>query len=342
MSFNRIILLLSMILCFSACKSKADFNIETPTKIQINQPLNVSVSSSIDKNSKITYFLDDKEIGSGTKVSLDITNYRLGKHILKANIGENDDVISKEKVVIFLADTKPKVYRYKVINTYPHDREAFTQGLEFHNNELYESTGQRGKSVLRKVDLETGKVLKEQALANKYFGEGITIFNNKIYQLTWQGGIGFIHDVDSFKTLNTFNYNKSKEGWGLTHNDTHLIKSDGTEKVWFLNPENGQEESYIEVYTNKRRVEELNELEYVNGEIYANIWMKNAITIINPKNGTVKAIINLNGLTNHLDNKTIAQSQDKVLNGIAYNPITNKLYVTGKNWDKLFEIEIIK
>ncbi|MDO3694509.1 glutaminyl-peptide cyclotransferase [Wenyingzhuangia sp. chi5] len=342
MSFNRIILSLSIILCFSACKSQADFNLETPTKIQINQPLNVSISTPLEENTKITYFLDGKEIGSGSKTTVDITNYRLGKHILKASIGENNDVINKEKEVIFLASTKPKVYGYKVINTYPHDREAFTQGLEFHNNELYEGTGQRGKSVLRKVDLETGKVLKEQPLTNKYFGEGITIFNNKVYQLTWQGGIGFIYDVDTFKTLKTFNYNKSKEGWGLTHNDTHLIKSDGTEKIWFLNPENGQEESYIEVYTNKRRVEELNELEYVNGEIYANIWMKNAITIINPKNGTVKAIINLNGLTDHLDNKTIAQSQDKVLNGIAYNPNTNKLYVTGKNWDKLFEIEIVK
>ncbi|ANW95460.1 glutamine cyclotransferase [Wenyingzhuangia fucanilytica] len=342
MFFNRIILLLSITLCVSSCKTEADFTLETPTKIQINQPLNVSISTPIDEDTKITYFLDGKEIGSGLKTSIDIKNYRLGKHVLKANIGEHDDIITKEKTVIFLADTKPKVYGYKIINTYPHDRDAFTQGLEFYNNELYEGTGQREKSVLRKVDLETGKVLKEQALANKYFGEGITIFNNKVYQLTWESNIGFIYDVNTFKTLKTFNYNNSKQGWGLTHNETHLIKSDGTEKIWFLNPENGQEESYIEVYTNKRYVDKLNELEYVNGEIYANIWMKNAITIINPKNGTVKAIINLNGLTDHLDNKTISQSQDKVLNGIAYNPNTNKLYVTGKNWDKLFEIEIIK
>ncbi|MGY5354424.1 glutaminyl-peptide cyclotransferase [Wenyingzhuangia sp. IMCC45467] len=342
MSFNRIILLLSIILCFSACKSKADFTIEIPAKIQINQSLNISISTRLEENSKITYFLDGKEISNKQKATIDIKNYRLGKHTIKVSIGENDDIVSKEKVIIFLATKKPKVYGYKVINTYPHDRNAFTQGLEFHDNELYESTGQRGQSVLRKVDLKTGEVLKEHPLADKYFGEGMTIFNNKVYQLTWQNKIGFIYDVDTFKTLKTFNYNQSKEGWGLTHNDTHLIKSDGTEKIWFLNPENGQEESYIEVYTNKRLVKELNELEYVNGEIYANIWMKNAITIINPKNGTVEAIINLNGLTDHLDNKTIAQSQDKVLNGIAYNPNTNKLYVTGKNWDKLFEIEIIK
>lgn len=342
MDFNRIILLFSIVLSFSACKTEADYTLETPTKIQINKPLNISISTPVKENLKITYFLDGKEIGSGLKATIDIKNYRLGKHSLKASIGEHDDIINKEKTVIFLAETKPKVYGYKVINTYPHDREAFTQGLEFHNNELYESTGQRGQSVLRKVELKTGKVLKEQPLANKYFGEGMTIFNNQVYQLTWQSNIGFIHDINTFKTLKTFNYNKSKEGWGLTHNETHLIKSDGTEKLWFLNPENGQEESYIEVYTNKRLVKELNELEYVNGEIYANIWMKNAITIIDPKNGTVKAIINLNGLTDYLDNKTIAQSQDKVLNGIAYNPNTNKLYVTGKNWDKLFEIEIIK
>lgn len=342
MPFNRIILLLSIILCFSACKTEADFTLESPTKIQINQSLNISISTSNPENSKITYFLDGKEIGNGTKATFDIKNYRLGKHILKATIGEHDDVISKEKTVIFLAENKPKVYSYKVINTYPHDRTSFTQGLEFHNNELYEGTGQRGESLLKKVDLKTGEVLMEQPLANKYFGEGITIFNNQIYQLTWQSNLGFIYDVNTFKTLKTFNYNQSKEGWGLTHNDTHLIKSDGTEKIWFLNPENGQEESYIEVYTNKRHVKELNELEFVNGKIYANIWMKNAITIIDPKNGAVEAIINLNGLTDLLDNKTIAQSQDKVLNGIAYNANTNKLYVTGKNWDKLFEIEIIK
>lgn len=342
MSFNQIILSLLIFSSVSSCKSKIDFNIETPSKIQINQPLNISISTSFEQDSPIVYYLDNHKIGSGKKITIDIKNYRLGKHNLTVNIGEYDDMITKEKTIIFLANKKPEVYGYKIINTYPHDRSSFTQGLEFYNNELYEGTGQRGKSVLRKVDLTTGKVVQEKTLANKYFGEGITIFNKQIYQLTWQNNIGFIYDVNTFKTLKTFKYNQSKEGWGLTHNDKQLIKSDGSEKIWFLNPENGQEESYIEVYTNKRYVKELNELEYVNGEIYANIWMKNAITIINPKNGTVKAIINLNGLTDHLDNKTIAQSQDKVLNGIAYNTNTNKLYVTGKNWDKLFEIEIIK
>ena len=342
MYFNRIIFILSTIICLSSCKTETDFTLKAPSKIQINQNFTAEISIPLEEGIKITYFLDDKEISNQEKASLDIHKYRLGKHLLKVVLGENDNAVTKKKMVIFLAKEKPKVYGYKVINTYPHDRTSFTQGLEFYNNELYEGTGQRGQSVLRKVDLETGKVLKEQPLASKYFGEGITIFNNQIYQLTWQGNIGFVYNVNTFKTIRTFNYNQSKEGWGLTHNKTMLIKSDGSEKIWFLNPENGKEESYIEVYTNKRHVEELNELEYINGKLYANIWMKNAITIINPKNGTVEAIINLNGLTELLDNKTISESPDKVLNGIAYNPNTKKLYVTGKNWDKLFEIEIIK
>jgi glutaminyl-peptide cyclotransferase len=342
MSLNRIIILFSIMQCIYACKTQVDFDLNAPTKTQIDNPLTVSVSKLTIEDREIRYFLDGQKIGSGENMSLDIKNYRLGKHVLKVSIGKDDDVTSKEKVVVFLADKAPQVYSYKVINTYPHDRNAFTQGLEFYNNELFEGTGQNGASVLKKIDLKTGKTLQEKPLANKYFGEGITIFNNKIYQLTWQSNVGFIHDVNTFETEDTFNYNKSEEGWGLSHNETHLIKSDGTEKIWFLNPNNGQEEFYIEAYTNKRYVKDLNELEYVEGEIYANIWMKNAITIINPKNGTVKAIINLNGLTDLLDNKTIAQSQDKVLNGIAYNSETKKLYVTGKHWDKLFEIEIVK
>ncbi len=342
MQFNRFLAILAIIFSLYACNNTTEFSINTPEKVQISNSLEVQVAGLAIQNPKIEFFLDGKSVGKENSLSLNISDYKLGKHILKVTVGEMDDIVSQEKSVLFLAALSPKIYNYKVINSYPHDRTSYTQGLEFHQNELYEGTGKRGVSVLRKVNLETGEVLKEQALAKKFFGEGITIFNNKIYQLTWQNKIGFIYDLDTFKTLTTFSYHQSKEGWGLTHNDKQLIKSDGTEKIWFLNPENGKEESHIEIYTNKKRIDNINELEYIDGKIYANIWTKNAIVIINPKNGTVEAIINMKGLVNQLDNKTIADSNDKVLNGIAYNAATNKLYVTGKNWDKIFEIEIIK
>lgn len=342
MNFNRFIMILTGISCLYACQKDVDFDLNAPQKLQIHQKLEASISMPLDAESNIIYFLDDKNVGSQENLSLDIHAYRLGKHLLKVAVIEEQDTIFKQKTITFLASKKPEILNYKVINSYPHDREAFTQGLEFNNNELYEGTGQYGKSVLRKVELTTGKVLKEQELASKFFGEGITIFNNHVYQLTWQAKMGFIYDVETFKTTNTFNYQQSSEGWGLAHNDTHLIKSDGTEKIWFLNPTTGKEEYYIEAYTNERRVEKINELEYINGKIYANVWTKNAILIIDAKNGAIDAIIDLNGLTSELDNKTIAESTDKVLNGIAYNPNTKKLYVTGKNWDKLFEIEIVK
>ncbi len=340
MQLNRFLAIATLVIGLHSCNKTPEITIVSPDKIQIHQKLTIALENTT--NSEVEYFLDGISVGKQPSLHLDIHDYKLGKHTLQAKVGTSENATMKEKKVIFLAPSAPKVYGYKVIHSFPHDRTSFTQGLEFHNNHLYEGTGQRGKSVLRKVDLHTGEVLQEQALAKKFFGEGITIFNDKIYQLTWQNKLGFIYDLDTFKTLNTFSYQESLEGWGLTHNNTHLIKSDGSEKIWFLNPENGKEERVIEVYTNKKKINNLNELEYIDGKIYANVWTKNAIVIINPKNGAVEALVNMKNLAKQLDNKTVADSQDKVLNGIAYNATTKKLYVTGKNWDKIFEIEIIK
>jgi len=337
-----ILVLITNIACFTSCKKEIEFNISAPEKLQINQQLNANVNLKNDDQTTITYALDDIIVGHTAILNLNIKNYKLGQHTLKATVQSGEQSHSKEQTITFLADKKPEIYTYKVINTYPHNRKSYTQGFEFYNNELYEGTGKRGQSVLRKIDLLTGKTLKEQPLANKYFGEGITIFNNKIYQLTWQSKIGFVYDINTFKTLKTFNYHKSLQGWGLTHNHNSLIKSDGTEKIWFLDPETAKEKDYIQVYTNKKHLTDINELEYFNDRIYANIWTYNAIAIINPKNGMVEALVNMKGLAKQLDNKNIVNSKDNVLNGIAYNPKNKKLYVTGKNWDKVFEIEIIK
>lgn len=342
MKFHPFLYLLTALTCFTSCKKDADFDLETSKRLQISTNLNAHITMPLDTESKIIYFLDQKKVGTKEILNLNIHEYSLGKHILKVGVIQENDTLFKEQTITFLAPKTPKILKYKVINSYPHDRTSFTQGLEFYKNELYEGTGQYGTSLIRKVDLETGKVLKEQKLADKFFGEGITIFNNQIHQLTWKSKMSFVYNVDDFKATKTLNYQNSLEGWGLTHNNTQLIKSDGSEKIWFLNPETGKEESHIEVYTHNAMVKSINELEYINGKIYANVWTKNAILIINPKNGAIESIVDMSDLTKELDNKTIAQSSDKVLNGIAYNHETNKLYVTGKNWDKLFEIEIVK
>ena len=191
---------------------------------------------------------------------------------------------------------------------------------------------------MRKVDYKTGSILKNINLADDYFGEGLTILNNKIYQLTWQKGIGFIYDINSFEKTNSFKYGKSKEGWGLCNDSNVIYKSDGSEDIWILNPETLIEQEYIQVYTNKGPIKEINELEWINGKIYANRYQKDGVAIINPENGAVIGVIDFSPLK-----KLVKQHQGlDVLNGIAYNPKTKTVFVTGKRWDKLFEIEIIE
>ena len=230
------------------------------------------------------------------------------------------------------------MYSYKIINEYPHDIRSYTQGLEFHNGELYESTGQYRESKLRKVNYKTAEVLNNINLEAQYFGEGLTILNDKIYQLTWQEQIGFIYDVNTFKKTSSFKYGQSKEGWGLCNNGFQIYKSDGTEHIWLLDTNTLAEKEKLQVYTNKGKVGSLNELEWINGKIYANIYQRNGVVIINPDNGAVEGVIDFSPLR-----KLVKQHQGlDVLNGIAYNPDTNTIFVTGKRWDKLFEVEVIK
>lgn len=226
-------------------------------------------------------------------------------------------------------------YGYRIVNVYPHDKDAFTQGLVFENGILYESTGRFGYSSLRKVELETGAVLEIHDLPPEYFGEGITIFNNKIFQLTWQSYTGFIYDKENFLLLENFYY--STEGWGITNDGKHFIFSDGTAVLHFLNPETYEEVKQIEVKAENGPVLNLNELEYIDGEIYANVLPTDRIARIDPETGNVLGWINLNGLLGADQHNT----QANVLNGIAYDQEKKRLFVTGKFWPKLFEIKLI-
>ena len=227
------------------------------------------------------------------------------------------------------------VYTYKVVGSYPHDSDACTQGLVFDNGVLYEGTGLYGRSSLRKVDLERGEVLQTHNLPEQYFGEGITIYRDEIFQLTWQSNVGFIYDKQDFSLLGEFNYDT--EGWGMTNDGKRLIMSDGTSTLHFLDPDSLKEIKRIEVYDLDGPVNRLNELEYVKGEIYANIWQTNRIARINPTTGQVDGWIDLTGILNPQD---VINPVD-VLNGIAYDSKNGRLFVTGKLWPKLFEIELI-
>jgi glutamine cyclotransferase len=227
------------------------------------------------------------------------------------------------------------IYTYKIVNTFPHDPEAFTQGLVFENGILYEGTGLYGDSSIRKVDLETGKVFQIYSLPKQYYGEGITVYKSAIIQLTLESNKGFVYDKNNFDLLREFSY--LTQGWGITHDSDHIIMSDGTSTLYLLNPETFNKIGQIEVRDNNVPLKMINELEYVNGKIYANIWKTDNIAIIDPQNGRVTGWINLSGL---LGTREYGKPID-VLNGIAYDANTDRLFVTGKLWPLLFEIKLV-
>ena len=227
------------------------------------------------------------------------------------------------------------VYSYSIVNSYTHDRTAFTQGLVFEDGVLYEGTGLLGHSSLRRVELETGAILQIRELPDQFFGEGVTIYGNEIIQLTWQSNVGFVYDKNSFELLQQFNY--PTEGWGITHDGEHLIMSDGTSTLHFLDPQTFEETSQLTVFDNNGPVTRLNELEYVQGEIYANVWQTDRIARIAPGTGRVVGWVDLEGLLSAEDRSEPVD----VLNGIAYDADNGRLFVTGKLWPKLFEIELI-
>jgi glutamine cyclotransferase len=227
------------------------------------------------------------------------------------------------------------VMTYEVLNTYPHDPNAFTQGLLYHEGYLYESTGLYGESSLRQVDLETGEVLFRVDLGDEYFGEGLTLFEGELFQLTWREGKGFVYDLADFSLTRTFYY--STEGWGLTHDGQRLILSDGTNTLYFLDPDSLAVTGSVAVTYPFGAVQRLNELEYIRGEVFANIWQTDDIVRIDPATGQVKGWINLGGILT----KDLRTANTDVLNGIAYDPDGDRLFITGKRWPKLYEIRLL-
>ena len=226
-------------------------------------------------------------------------------------------------------------YGYRVVRSYPHDPRAFTQGLLFRNGVFYEGTGLNGRSGIRKVKLETGEVLQAQALGAEYFGEGITDWKGSLIEITWQSEVGFVYDINTFERIKTWSY--KGEGWGLTQDGTRIIMSDGSSALRFLDPVTLKETGRITVRDARGPVERLNELEYVKGEIFANVWQTDRIARISPADGRVTGWIDLAGLLPPSD-----RGGADVLNGIAYDAAGDRLFVTGKLWPRVFEIKLVK
>ena len=316
-----------------------DHNLKS-NKIKINDTLKISTNFNtkgltfeIKTNEKIEKIYPiNVDIEESTEYHFTFNNLTLGK---KELIVKSDFSVKKLKFTL-LNDKAPIIYDFEILNEFKRGQNSYTQGFEFYRDTLYESLGRYGKSKLVKVNFRNGKIFNEINIPSNYFAEGITLLEDKIYQLTWKEKVGFVYDANTFSKIETFNYNKSIEGWGLCNDGTNLYKSDGTEKIWSLNPEKLEEEAFIEVYTNKNKVVGLNELEWVNGKIYANRYLFEGIAIIDPKNGAIDGVINLSSLKSRV---TKHENLD-VINGIAYNETRKSIFVTGKMWDKIFEIRI--
>jgi len=346
-------------LVFSSCKSEntsggssgsltpAKFSTPTNnTSVKKGQELLVELSiadvnliEQLKVYSRDTLFFDGKPTAKKMNFSLLTGQISLGSKQITLEATLKDGRVRKDnRIIRVLSDIYPKDYTSEVVNVFPHKTSSYTQGLEFYKGQLFEGTGgmgsSGGKSKLMQVDWKTGDVQKEILLEPSYFGEGITILNDRIYQLTWQQNKCFVYDVNTFEKLEEFTY--SGEGWGLTNDGEHLIMSDGSERIYVRDPETFGLLKTIEVYSNAGPMQKLNELEYIDGKLYANVYLSNNILKINPETGAVEAIIDASLVA--LEYK----QSGEVLNGIAYKKDDKRLFITGKNWPNLLEIELVE
>ncbi len=346
--------LFTLSLLFVACNNEKKIEKIEFSNLKQTYALNEDVTLQLKSDTSneidsVQYFMNDKKIGSvkaNAALTYNLSNAKHGVQNIKAiayTQGKTNETVIKIDV---LSHVQPAIYSYTIVNTYPHDIKAYTQGLEFYGDILIESTGNgegigtrtKGKSSIRKVNAKTGEVLKINELDDKIFGEGATVLNNKIYQLTYLNNEAYVYNLETLQKEKTLQYFKKMQGWGLTNDGTNLYMTDGSDRVYKVNPDDFSLIDYIVVSIPKGTVANVNELEWVNGEIYANFYGQDAIGIFSPIDGTVNAVIDLSDLKSK-----VTQHPDlDVLNGIAYNKKTGTFFVTGKNWDKMFEIRINK
>ena len=324
-------------------KKAAKFRFSTPqagTMVKAGDAVAIKLEFPADLSTidSVVYAMDDEVLArrtDSTAVSLETTTAAFGNRTLSARLyHDGKEQIAYSNIVV--VPQAPKRYSFKVIHEYPHDPEAYTQGLEYEGGYLYESTGQYGKSSLRKVNYQTGEVVQQINLDDQTFGEGMTIMGNRIVQLTYREKIGIVYDKQSFAKTGEFSYGQSPEGWGLCFDGNRLIKTDGSSRLYFLNKDTFAEEGFIEVYDHEGPVNYLNELEWIDGKIYANVYQEDNIVVIDPATGAVEAEINLIGIYPG------KQEMDNELNGIAYDRKGDRLFVTGKDWPRLYEIALVE
>jgi glutamine cyclotransferase len=308
------------------------------------QPLTMNISTKLKNGQlkKVDVFLNNRLITSGDKLQFSFTIpslNELGLNTISIVPEKTDGVVNPRSIVFtVLSDITPEKYDYTVVRDLKHSVKNFTQGLQIFNGFLYEGTGENGNSNLFKINLSTGAVLQHTALPEKYFGEGITVFKDKIFQLTYKHQTGFVYKLSDFSLVDSFRF-ASPEGWGLTNDGKSLIMSDGTGFLTWLNPDNFSVEKKIQVADQEKILQYINELEYDNGSLWANIWTTDQIIKIDAHTGKVLGFINLGGILSVMN--TNSSQRIDVLNGIALFPETNHLLVTGKLWPKMFEIKVL-
>ncbi|WP_316832606.1 glutaminyl-peptide cyclotransferase [Pedobacter aquatilis] len=296
-----------------------------------------------EKIDSVVYLLDSAKVMLAKDtlgVKIKTQGLKLGNHLLTAKVYNGDMSNDITANVIFLASKSPDLYTYKVIAKLPHDTTAYVEGLEYHDGFFYEGTGEKGKSDLRKVNIQTGKVLQRAKLDTAYFGEGITVVDNKILQLTWQEKTALVFDKDSFKLLKKLPY--PRDGWGMTFDGQKIYASDGSNTIYFLDKNTYQTIGSIDVFDDKASRDNINELEYIDGKIYANVYTTNNIIIINSETGAIEGKIDLSGLLPADYYKTDWDKSNNVLNGIAYDKVGKRLFVAGKKWPYIYEIKVLK
>ncbi|EOR96003.1 Glutamine cyclotransferase [Arcticibacter svalbardensis MN12-7] len=336
---------------FSSCKRELTTSTyfvlpEEGSTLKQGHDLNLKLSAETGSFDSVRYLLDTTYLGT----KIDTSSFRsktdslsLGIKVITARVFKNGEFKETTTNIVLLPAKDPVNYSFEVLHTFPHDTSSYTQGLEFHEGNFYESAGGNatdgiGISSLRKVEPTTGKVLKSLDMPENVFAEGLTLVDDKLIQLTWQNRIGIVYEKDSFKKVKEFPYQSSPEGWGLCFDGKRLYKSDGTNRIYFLNKDTYQEEGYIEVYDQNGAVNELNELEWIDGQLYANVYQKDRIVIIDPQTGAVVGDVNMSGL---LPAKDHFENTD-VLNGIAWDANGKRLFVTGKKWNTLFQIKLVE
>ena len=337
----------------NSCKQKpadngADYTIspEAGTTYKAGDVVKVKVGLPADaKPDSVVYMMEKTRLGiakDSSAISVKTDSIPLGIKLITAKVyqgGKSQDVTTN---ILLLAAKAPEAYTYKVEKTYPHDTSSYTEGLEYLDGIMYESTGEPGHSTIRKNNLETGKAIQVTKLGDQYFGEGLSVVGDKVIQLTYREKVGFVYDKNTLKLLNTFPNNVGAEGWGMCFDGKKLYMDDSTNKIWFLNKDTYQEMGSINVCDDKGQIDSVNELEYINGKLYANVYQKDDILVINPKTGAVEQKIDMVNLYPESERPTGRDWGNNVLNGIAYDAATKRIFVTGKKWPKMYQVKFVK